>query len=104
MNLFEELEKVSYDQVMQRLDDLVSVYPFNEYEFRISSLMGYGKISLDEYYELRDDYIARNLYMYVVEISAPRSFGEAWAQGHLKGIVPELVKPTHELDRDYSGQ
>jgi len=104
MNLFEELEKVSYDQVMQRLDDLVSVYPFNEYEFRISSLMGYGKISLDEYYELRDDYIARNLYMYVFEISAPRSFGEAWAQGHLKGIVPELVKPTHKLDRDYSGQ
>lgn len=102
--LLQELEKEQHDQVMQRLDDLVSVYPFNEYEFLISSLMGYGKISIDDYYELRDDYIARNLYMYVFEISAPRTFGESWAQGHLKGIVPELVKPTKKIDPDYSGQ
>ena len=59
---------------------------------------------MDEYYELRDDYIARNLYMYVFEISAPRGFGEAWAQGHLKEIAPELVKPTKKLDPEYSGQ
>jgi len=89
---------------MQRMDDLVSFYPVNEYEFLISSLMGYGKISIDDYYELRDDYIARNLYMYIFEISAPRGFGEAWAQGHLKEIAPELVKPTKKLDPNYSGQ
>lgn len=83
MSLVQELEKERISHVMQRLDDLISVYPFNEYEFLISSLMGYGKISIDDYYELRDDYIARNLYMYVFEISAPRGFGEAWAQGHL---------------------
>lgn len=103
-DLVRELEKEKHDQIMQRLDDLVSVYPFNEYEFLISSLMGYCKISLDDYYVLRDDYIARNLYMYVFEISAPRGFGEAWAQGHLKEIVPELIKPTKRLDADYSGQ
>jgi len=102
--LLKELEKEKHDQVIQRLEDLVSIYPFNEYEFLISSLMGYEKISLDDYYELRDDYIARNLYMYVFEISAPRGFGETWAQGHLKGIAPELVKPTKKLDSDYSGQ
>jgi hypothetical protein len=99
-----ELEKERHNQIMQRLDDIVSVYPFNEYEFLISSLMGYGKISTDDYYDLRDDYIARNLYMYVFEISAPRGFGEAWAQGHLKEIAPELVKPTRKLDTNYSGQ
>jgi hypothetical protein len=104
IGLVQELEKERHDHVMQRLDDLVSVYPFNEYEFLISSLMGYGKISIDDYYELRDDYIARNLYMYVFEISAPRGFGEAWAQGHLKEITPELIKPTRKLDPDYSGQ
>ncbi len=102
--LVRELEKEKHDQIMQRLDDLVSMYPFNEYEFLISSLMGYGKISIDDYYELRDDYIARNLYMYVFEISAPRGFGEAWAQGHLKEIAPELIKPTKKLDQEYSGQ
>lgn len=104
MSLVSELEKEKHDNVMQRLDDLVSVYPFNEYEFLISSLMGYRKISTDEYYELRDDYIARNMFMYVFEISAPRGFGEAWAQGHLKEICPELVKPTKKLDPAYSGQ
>ena len=33
MSLVRELEKEKHDNVMQRLDDLVSVYPFNEYEF-----------------------------------------------------------------------
>ena len=102
--LLKDLEKDKYEQIKLRLDDLVSVYPFNEYEFIISSLLGYGKISLDDYFELRDDYHFRNLYMYIFEISAPRSFGEAWAQGHLKEIVPELVKPTKKLDSTYSGQ
>jgi len=104
IGLVRELEKEKRDQVMQRLDDLVSFYPFNECEFLISSLMGYGKITIDDYYELRDDYIARNRYMHVFEISAPRGFGEAWAQGHLKEIAPELVKPTKKLDQNYSGQ
>ena len=103
-DLLRELGTEKRDQILQRLDDLVSVYPFSEYEFLISSLMGYGRIALDDYHELRDDYIARNLYLYVFEISAPRNFGEAWAQGHLKEIVPELIKPTIKLDKTYSGQ
>ncbi len=104
LNLVYELEKEKHEQIMLRLDSLVSVYPFNEYEFLISSLMGYGKISLDDYHELRDDYIARNLYLYIFEISAPRTFGEAWAQGHLKELVPELSKPSKKLDKNYSGE
>ena len=103
-DLLRELGTEKRDQILQRLDDLVSVYPFSEYEFLISSLIGYGRIALDDYHELRDDYIARNLYLYVFEISAPRNFGEAWAQGHLKEIVPELIKPTIKLDKTYSGQ
>ena len=53
---------------------------------------------------MRDNYIARNLYLYIFEISAPRTFGEAWAQGHLKELVPELAKSTKKLDPGYSGQ
>ncbi|MDD5214785.1 MAG: hypothetical protein PHQ03_04490 [Methylococcales bacterium] len=104
IQMVETLEKQKHDDVMQRLEDLFSVYPFNDYEFLISSLMGLGKISLDDYYELRDDYIARNMFLYIFQISAPRSFGEAWAQGHLKSLCPELKKPTKKLDADYSGQ
>jgi hypothetical protein len=104
LGLVNELEKEKHDQILLRLENLVSVYPFNEYEFLISSLMGHDKISLDDYYELRDDYLARNMYMYIFEISAPRSFGEAWAQGHLKELVPELAKPSKKADPSYSGE
>lgn len=90
--------------VRQRLATLVSVFPFNEYEYIISTLLALDALDLDAYHELRDDYIARNLYLYIFEISAPRTFGESWAQGHLKELVPALRKPTKKLDPSYSGQ
>lgn len=86
------------------LNSLVSVYPFNEYEYIISHLLGKDVLTLDQYLELRDDYIARNMYLYIFEISGPRTFGESWAQGHLKELVPELSKSTKKLDPGYSGQ
>lgn len=92
------------DQLKNRLDDLISVYPFNEYEYIISSLLGLGKITLDDYLEIRDEYVARNMFLYIFEISAPRGFGEQWAQGHLKELAPELIKPTKKLEENYSGQ
>ena len=104
MRLVDELDQSSAFLVRQRLNDLVSVYPFNECEFLMSTLIAHGKLTLDDYYELRDEYIARNYFLYVFEISAPRGFGETWAQGHLKEIVPELEKPTKKLDPNYSGQ
>ncbi|MEA3309225.1 MAG: hypothetical protein U9Q70_06915 [Chloroflexota bacterium] len=100
--LLNELKEA--DEFRSRLESLVSVYPFNEYEYIISTLLGAEVLTLDDYYELRDEYIARNLYLYVFEISAPRGFGERWAQGHLKSLVPALRKPSRKLDTDYSGQ
>lgn len=102
--LIESISKKDQEKLKNRLEDLISVYPFNEYEFIISSLMGLGKLTLDDYLEIRDEYIARNMYLYIFEISAPRGFGEQWAQGHLKELVPELKKPTKKLDDKYSGQ
>lgn len=92
------------EAVRERLDSLVSIYPFNEYEYIISHLLAARILNIDAYHQLRDDYIARNLYLYVFEISAPRTFGEAWAQGHLKGLVPSLKKPSKQTDPEYSGQ
>lgn len=90
--------------VRERLDRLVSLYPFNEYEYIISALLAMDVLSLDGYHDLRDSYISRNLYLYIFEISAPRTFGETWAQGHLKGLVPTLQKPSKKIDPGYSGQ
>lgn len=92
------------DEFREHLENLISAYPFNEYEYIISTLLGAKVLALDEYYELRDEYIARNLYLYVFEISAPRGFGERWAQGYLKSLVPSLQKPSKKTDTDYSGQ
>ena len=90
--------------VRNRLENLVSIYPFNEYEYIISNLLAADILTLDAYHELRDDYAARNLYLYVFEISAPRTFGESWAQGQLKSLVPALQKPSKTTDPEYSGQ
>lgn len=92
------------DAFRSSLETLISVYPFNEYEYIIATLLAAGKLTHDEYVELRDAYIARNLFLYIFEISAPRGFGEAWAQGHLKELVPELQKPSKKLDPSYLGQ
>lgn len=91
-------------EIRDRLNTLVSVYPFNEYEYIIATLLAKDVLGLDDYQELRDSYIHRNLFLYIFEISAPRSFGEAWAQGHLKELVPDLTKPSKRMDLDYSGQ
>ena len=92
------------DDFRERLDRLVSVYPFNEFEYIISHLLAARKLTLSEYYTLRDEYMTRNLYLYLFEISAPRGYGEVWAHGHLKELVPSLQRPSKGMDPDYSGQ
>jgi len=59
--LIKTLSSQQRNKLKNRLDDLISVYPFNEYEYIISSLLGLGKITLDDYLEIRDEYIARTL-------------------------------------------
>ena len=86
------------------LDNLYSVYPFNKFEYIISHLIGTDTITLQQYLSIRNEYLDRNKYLYVFEITAPRTFGETWAQRHLNEIVPELQRPTTVLDPDYSGQ
>lgn len=87
-----------------RLDDLYSVYPFNKFEYVISHLIATQTISLQEYLNIRNAYLERNKYLYVFEITAPRTFGETWAQRHLNEVVPELKIPSTTLDSSYSGE
>lgn len=86
------------------LDKLYSVYPFNRFEYVISHLIAEKVISLQDYLEIRNNYLNRNKYLYIFEITAPRTFGETWAQRHLNEIVPELEHPSVQHDPNYSGQ
>jgi hypothetical protein len=99
------IEKLKHSQDFRAsLENLVSIYPFSEYEYIISHLLVAKKLTLDEYYKLRDFYIERNLYLYVFEISAPRRLGDKWAYGQLKQLIPEIKKPSKTLDPKYSGE
>lgn len=101
------MNKVSgskYDLSDGVLDSLYSVYPFNKFEYIISHLIGTDTITLEQYLNIRNSYLERNKYLYVFEITAPRTFGETWAQRHLNEVVPELQRPSTFLDPDYSGQ
>ena len=93
-----------YDLNDDVLNSLYSVYPFNKFEYIISHLIGTDTITLQQYLDIRNRYLQRNKYLYVFEITAPRNFGETWAQQHLNEVVPELQRPTSSYDSDYSGQ
>ena len=83
---------------------LYSVYPFNRFEYIISHLIADGVINIKEYLDLRNNYLARNKYLYLYEITAPRTFGETWAQRHLNELVQELERPSSTIDPNYSGE
>ena len=94
----------SYNLSDEVLDGLYSVYPFNKFEYIICHLLGTNTIDLNQYFDIRNKYLERNKYLYVFEITAPRTFGETWAQRHLNEVVPELKRPSTAYDPDYSGQ
>lgn len=99
LNLLDDSE-----DIQDSLKTIESNYPFNKFEFVISHLLATKKLNLDEYKEIREDYLNRNKYLRVFEISAPRGFGESWAQKELQKLVPNLEKPSKKLDANYSGQ
>ena len=85
------------------LDKLYAVYPFNKFEYTISHLIAMNVISLDDYLDMRAEYLQRNKYLYLFEL-APRTFGETWGQRHLMELVPEFQIPTKKLDSSFSGE
>ena len=90
--------------VLELIEKDQSVFPFNEYEHMIVSLIEKGGLSYKQYIEIREDYIRQNPNLWIFEISAPRGFGETFAQTYVQGICPKLQKPTKKLDPKYSGE
>jgi len=93
-----------YDLSEEFLESLYSVYPFNRFEYVISHLIAERALTIQQYLDLRAEYHRRNKYLYIFEITAPRTFGETWAQRHLMEIVPELEPPSTTTDPNYAGQ
>lgn len=88
----------------KELEHLKSIYPFSKYEYIISTLFWKKKLTFDEYLTIRYDYINRNLYLPLYEITAPRGFGDTWALGHLMQVEPEFKRPGKQIDKRYKGE
>jgi hypothetical protein len=81
-----------------------AIFPFNEYEHLICNLINRGGLSYEQYIEIRTEYISENPNLWIFEISAPRGFGESFAQTYVQGKSSKLKKPSKKLDPNYSGQ
>jgi len=93
-----ELEKV-----LQMLEEDQSIYPFNEYEHLICTLIEKGGLTYQQYIDIRTEYISANPNLWVFEISAPRGIGEKFAQTYVHGKCSKLKTPSKKLDPNYSG-
>jgi len=88
--------------LLAHLSSLKSIYPFNEYEYRLMYLLDKKVITFREYESLRDAYVNANPYLNLYNIS-PRVFGEIWAQQHLIDVDSRFKKPSKQIDKKYSG-
>jgi hypothetical protein len=91
------------EEVLQMVDDDQSIFPFNEYEHLICNLIERGGLTYKQYIDIRTEYISANPNLWVFEISAPRGFGEKFAQTYVQGKCSKLKSPNKKLDPNYSG-
>ena len=101
--LISSLDTKENDLLDARLEGLVSVFPFNEYEYILMFLRDRSVITFEEYEELRQNYVSENKYLNLYGL-APRIFGQIWGEKHLQDIDDRFVKPDKTLDPDYEGQ
>ena len=92
------------ETVLSIIEDDKSVFPFNEYEHLICTLIEKRGLTYEKYIELRLEYINNNPNLWIFEISAPRKFGEDFAQTYIQAKSVNFKKPTKKLDPNYNGE
>ncbi len=97
-------EENDLERVLELVEQDHAVFPFNEYEYLICTLIDKNGISYDRYLEIRMEYISKNPNLWIFEISAPRGFGEKFAQTYVQGKCSKLENPSRKLDPQYSGE
>lgn len=86
-----------------RLEGLVSVFPFNEYEYILMFLRDRSIVTFQDYENLRENYISANKYLNLFGL-APRIFGQVWGEQHLCDLDGRFRKGEKVLDPEYDGQ
>ena len=101
--LAESLRSEDKDLLEARLESLVSVFPFSEYEYIITFLVDRRVISFEEYEKLRNNYVSANRYLDLFSL-APRVFGQVWGEKHVMDLDERLQKASKNQDPEYEGQ
>lgn len=96
--------KDELEELLTLVESDDSVFPFNEYELLLFSMLSRGGITYDDYIGIRSEYISRNPNLWVFEISGPRTFGEKYGQTLLQSICSKLKIPNKNLDPLYNGE
>ena len=68
------------------------------------SLTGKGGLDFQTYLEIRNEYIEANQNLWLFQISAPRHFGEVFAQRYIQDQCKALHKPSRTLDPDFDNE
>jgi len=90
--------------VLKLVDDDRAIFPFNDYEHLICGLIDRGGLTYQQYIEIRTEYISENPNLWIFEISAPRGFGEKFAQTYVLGKSSQLKKASKKFDPSFSGE
>jgi len=100
--LSKSLDKNHQRELNTSLKTLISVFPFNEYEYILMFLLDKEIISFKEYEKLRKNYVSRNRYLKLFGL-APRIFGEMWHE-YIIDLDDRFVKPNKHINEHYDGQ
>ena len=99
----ETLGQQDKDLLGARLQALVSVFPFNEYEYILMFLRDRSAIAFDEYEDLRNRYVFASKYLNLYGL-APRIFGQIWGEQHLRDLDSRFKKADKAIDPGHEGQ
>lgn len=97
-------EKADLERILKLVEEDESVFPFNEYEHLICNLVEIGGLTFGKYVQIRTEYISENPNLWIFEISAPRGFGEKFAQTYVQGKCSALKRASKKVDPDFSGE
>ena len=100
INTLEQQDKNVLDA---RLQSLVSVFPFNEYEYILMFLRDRFVITFEEYEQLRGNYVSANKYLELYGL-APRIFGQIWGEQHFRDLDSRFQKASTVLDSGFQGE
>ncbi len=91
-------------QILEMVEQDKAVFPFNEYELMLNTFIAKQTITYEQYLDIRAEYMAHNRNLWVFEISAPRGFGETFAQTFVLNQSNKIQSASKKLDKDYHGQ